>query len=76
MIGGGVSWRDEAACVGEDPELWFADEWTRNSDVDDARRICAGCPVAAQCLADGLAEEFGMRAGLTATQRARRRNAA
>lgn len=63
-------WRDRAACVGQDPELFFSD-WV--ADQDKAIRICASCPVLAQCRADALATEpviaHGIRAGLTGNQR-------
>lgn len=36
-----------AACVGEDPELWFSDD---ESERDLAIRICRGCPVREACL--------------------------
>jgi hypothetical protein len=36
-----------AACVGEDPELWFSDD---ESERDLAIWICRGCPVREACL--------------------------
>jgi hypothetical protein len=36
-----------AACVGEDPELWFSDD---PGERDLAVRICRGCPVRTGCL--------------------------
>ena len=42
-------WVERAACVGIDPELWFATD--RDSyERDQAIRICNGCDVKAQCL--------------------------
>lgn len=38
-------WQDRAACRDYDTELFFSTEVRR-----DARRICAGCSVATECL--------------------------
>lgn len=66
-------WLKDAACVGEDPELWFADEHSRNAEVEKAVRICNGCPVAGQCLTDTPPDDkFSIRGGLTPAQRTRR----
>ncbi|WP_446677701.1 WhiB family transcriptional regulator, partial [Streptomyces galbus] len=46
-------WLTEAACVGEDPELFFPVGSTGPAleDVAAAKRVCARCPVIADCLA-------------------------
>jgi WhiB family redox-sensing transcriptional regulator len=60
----GVEWRDEAACRPYFPHRehwWFPvhahsrDRWRTNSNVQAAKRVCAGCPVRAACLAEELA---------------------
>lgn len=63
-------WRADAACRGLDPDLFYA-EGRGGMESYDARRICAGCPVAAQCLDEALAtnELFGVGGGHTARQR-------
>ncbi|HEY4421014.1 MAG TPA: WhiB family transcriptional regulator [Pseudonocardia sp.] len=70
-------WRDDAACRGQFPELFFADKG-RNDLVREARRICNGCPARAACLEWAMAFEgnagrsgrWGMLGGLTGTERA------
>ncbi len=68
------AWRAEAACAEEDPDL-FAD----SDRTEQARTVCAGCPVQLQCRADQFAWESqsrarryytaGMVGGLTGSQR-------
>jgi WhiB family redox-sensing transcriptional regulator len=41
-------WRDAAACKGMDPDLFYP-ERGQNADSVQARRVCAGCPVRAEC---------------------------
>ena len=45
-------WTARAACVGYDPELWFADDASTQGreDFRDAQEICASCPVSTECL--------------------------
>jgi hypothetical protein len=55
-----ASWRDRAACQGQDPAWWvIADgrdmQWLRDNAT--AMRICASCPVRAECWADAEAHE-------------------
>lgn len=72
------------ACAHEDvdPNLFFTvDEFShpdlnsrQRSAINSARtyrakRVCGGCPIKDQCLADNLDEEFGIYGGLTAGQR-------
>lgn len=47
-----MSWQHEAACRYEDPELFFpiGNAGPAQLQGRQARRICAGCPVQAQCL--------------------------
>ncbi|MGJ5757467.1 WhiB family transcriptional regulator [Streptomyces galbus] len=51
-----MMWLTEAACVGEDPELFFPVGSTGPAleDVAAAKRVCARCPVIADCLAYAL----------------------
>ena len=70
------TWTSRAACRGHDPELWFSDQ---AADRTKARRICARCPIAADCLRDALAAEgdasektrSGIYAGTTPAERRR-----
>lgn len=61
-----MDWRKMAACRGMDPELWFP-----LGDGAQARAVCAGCPVADQCLAWAVAigADDGIFGGLDADDR-------
>jgi WhiB family transcriptional regulator, redox-sensing transcriptional regulator len=63
-------WARQALCAQADPDAWFPDK----GQADLARaaaKVCAHCPVAAECLAHALAtrEPHGIWGGLTARQR-------
>jgi hypothetical protein len=51
-----MSWQDEAACKGADPDLFFPEE----ADFEQVRSVkeqyCDVCPVKQQCLAMAMAE--------------------
>lgn len=64
-------WRNRAACIGVDTEVFFP---AHRVHEDTAMRICAGCPVRAECLEAALDEErpttsygfsYGVRGGKT-----------
>jgi WhiB family transcriptional regulator, redox-sensing transcriptional regulator len=65
-----LSWRQRAACRGIDPEVFYP---TSDEEADEAKRICAQCPVREPCLEYALAhrEREGVWGG--ATERERRR---
>jgi WhiB family redox-sensing transcriptional regulator len=72
----GSYWRDDAACAGRDPELFYALGTGPHisTQVRQAKQICAGCPVRQQCLADVMATEdpaqrWGVTGGLSAAER-------
>jgi WhiB family redox-sensing transcriptional regulator len=44
-----MDWRTRAACLHDDPELFFPD-CTAGPVIDRAKQICGGCPVRARCL--------------------------
>lgn len=48
-----MSWRDLAACNDFDPDLFFpaGDTGSAASQIVEAKRICAECPVKTDCLA-------------------------
>ena len=67
-----MAWAEDAACRGRNPDLWFpAGGHGVGVDYSAARRICAGCPVAADCLEHALAvpEQGGMWGGLDPDER-------
>ena len=61
-------WRDKAACLTSDPELWFPKV---DHQASRAREICGACPVREQCLALAIAndERDGIWAGMNRTER-------
>lgn len=67
-----TSWIERGACRGKDTELFFP---TRGEPVEEARAICARCPVARECLeyALGLAHLAGMWGGKSEKERTRMR---
>jgi WhiB family redox-sensing transcriptional regulator len=55
-------WRHQAACVGEDPELFFplgSGESSRDQ-IAQAKAVCDRCPVVGDCLAWALATGQGV----------------
>jgi WhiB family redox-sensing transcriptional regulator len=73
------AWHRDAACVGTDPEVFFAEGHNRTL-YDEARTICAACPVLDDCRLDAdryetASRTFGFVAGETPAERGRRRRA-
>lgn len=66
-----VDWRTQAACATADPDLFFPDTTTPASMVQQAKQICATCPVMRTCLEDAMRrrEPEGICGGLTAQER-------
>jgi WhiB family redox-sensing transcriptional regulator len=70
----GADWRNEAACIDVDTDIFFP-ETGNTATYRHALMICRACPVAGSCLEDALATEtregqrHGMRGGLTPDQR-------
>jgi WhiB family redox-sensing transcriptional regulator len=60
----GTNWRDDAACLDADPDLFFPVGTTGPAldQTDQAKRICQACPVRKRCLAWAL--ELGAAAGI------------
>lgn len=61
-------WRGRAACRDVDPDLFFPE---LGGSAQDAKAVCAECPVRAQCLEYALAtgQRFGVWAGLDERER-------
>ncbi|WP_042433479.1 WhiB family transcriptional regulator [Streptacidiphilus anmyonensis] len=80
------AWQEQAACAAVDTRLFFHPAGERGRTFEEreeaAKRVCAGCPVLAQCREYALrcAEEYGVWGGLTEGERGdvlrRRREAA
>jgi WhiB family redox-sensing transcriptional regulator len=66
-------WQDEAACQYTDPDAFFPEKGEANKQ---AKAVCAGCPVRAECLAYALEHSatvgrFGVWGGLSERERRR-----
>lgn len=49
-------WMDDALCAQVDPAIFYPEKGRQS---DDAKKICARCPVAAECLEYGLEKSDG-----------------
>jgi WhiB family redox-sensing transcriptional regulator len=62
-----LAWREHAACMGH-AEYFFND--AKKTNVRQAKKICADCPVRLECLEHGMThDEYGVWGGLTANER-------
>jgi WhiB family transcriptional regulator, redox-sensing transcriptional regulator len=66
-------WTDLAACRGVDPELFYPVSATgpARAQAEEAKKVCAGCPVTAECLNWALraGEPAGIWGGTTPDER-------
>ena len=65
-------WRHLAACRGKDPELWFpiGETGPAVAQAEEAKAVCAGCPVVEQCLTWALDNDVqGIWGGLDEKER-------
>ena len=64
-----MDWRHKAACLTEDPELFFPDGNTGPAlqQIEEAKKICMRCVVREQCLAWALeaGQDHGVWGGLS-----------
>ena len=76
-----MTWRDRAACLGVDPELFFPIGNTGPAlmQIEEAKAVCRRCPVVDTCLAWALesGQDAGVWGGLSEDERRalKRRNA-
>ncbi|WP_300011469.1 WhiB family transcriptional regulator [Pseudonocardia sp.] len=72
VIDGGAGeepeWQERALCAQTDPEAFFPE---KGGSTREAKRICSGCEVRAECLDYALAhdERFGIWGGLSERER-------
>jgi WhiB family redox-sensing transcriptional regulator len=68
----GATWKDDALCAETDPEAFFPE---KGGSTREAKRVCAGCSVQAECLQYALDndERFGIWGGLSERERRRLR---
>jgi WhiB family transcriptional regulator, redox-sensing transcriptional regulator len=67
-----TGWMDSAACAGTFPDAFFPRDGDKGYELKrEALAVCAGCPVATQCLAYALdnALDYGIFGGLTSQER-------
>ncbi|MGH3758030.1 WhiB family transcriptional regulator [Actinophytocola sp.] len=68
-----TDWRNRAACRDEDPELFFpiSDVGPAARQAEQAKAVCARCPVRAQCLNFALDNglDHGIFGGTTERER-------
>ena len=64
------AWRLDALCAETDPEAFFPE---KGGSTREAKRVCTGCTVRAQCLEFALTkdERFGIWGGLSERERRR-----
>jgi WhiB family redox-sensing transcriptional regulator len=62
------SWKDEANCLGVDPDLFFPE---RGESTKQAKSVCAGCVVRDECLEYAIVnvEKFGIWGGKSERER-------
>jgi len=65
---GGLSWQERSLCAQTDPEAFFPE---KGGSTRDAKKVCVGCEVRAECLEYALAndERFGIWGGLSERER-------
>jgi WhiB family redox-sensing transcriptional regulator len=68
-----TNWRSQAACSTADPDLFFPDPDTPTERIEQAKAVCASCPVVQACLEDAFrrGEPEAICGGLTAEERRR-----
>lgn len=72
-----ASWRDAAACLGADPEMFFpvSSSDPAAAELSNAKRLCGQCPVSVSCLRWALSHGVtaGVWGGTTEEERRRLR---
>ena len=73
--GDAQSWQEQALCAETDPEAFFPE---KGGSTREAKKICTGCEVKAECLEYALSndERFGIWGGLSERERRRLRRRA
>lgn len=70
-----AEWQDRALCAQTDPEAFFPE---KGGSTREAKRVCTGCEVRAECLDYALThdERFGIWGGMSERERRRLRRRA
>ena len=63
-----MSWQERSFCAQTDPEAFFPE---KGGSTREAKKVCVGCEVRAECLEYALAhdERFGIWGGLSERER-------
>ena len=63
-----MGWQERALCAQTDPEAFFPE---KGGSTREAKKVCTGCDVKAECLEYALAndERFGIWGGLSERER-------
>ncbi|CCI51990.1 MAG: WhiB family transcriptional regulator [Tetrasphaera jenkinsii] len=63
-----LSWQERSLCAQTDPEAFFPE---KGGSTREAKKVCVGCDVRAECLSYALAndERFGIWGGLSERER-------
>lgn len=63
-----MGWQERALCAQTDPEAFFPE---KGGSTREAKKVCSGCDVRAECLEYALAndERFGIWGGLSERER-------
>ncbi len=70
MILQSEEWREQAACKGMGAIFFPEDNHSHRGNLyDEARRVCARCPVIEDCAVAGAREHFGCWAGMSPVER-------
>ncbi len=68
-----MDWRNKAACLEEDPELFFPIGTTGRAldQIEEAKAVCQHCPVTQECLEWALDtnQDAGVWGGMSEEQR-------
>ena len=68
-----MDWREKAACLQSDPELFFpiGNTGTALDQIDRAKDVCSSCPVTEMCLEYALStgQDCGVWGGLSEEER-------
>jgi WhiB family redox-sensing transcriptional regulator len=76
-----IDWRHRAACLNEEPELFFpiGHKGSAAAQIEEAKAVCRRCDVREECLAWALesGQDYGVWGGLSEDERRaqKRRNA-
>lgn len=64
-------WMRQAACLDEEPEVFFPPGPTALEHINEAKAVCRGCPVISDCLRVALADPtlVGVWGGTSESQR-------